>query len=197
MIAAALAGGNDGLRVVLSPSQLVAALGGDTAGGEPAARSVHHSPDAMVPIAGALFAGAVRVASVTGGRIELMKHEVMSGIKLGVCPIGLSDGALRHADGPAGSAHAGRLTATFENLLIAERSLSLALRIRSAIVGNWLRTAPRGRSLDFGMDTGRVIGKGLVPESDAVHPMTRIHVRLTRETYNGQPYVIAISRPAA
>lgn len=197
MIAAARAGGNDGLRVVLSPSQLVAVFGRDVGEGEPAARSVHHSPDAMVPIAGARFAGVVRVASVTRGRIELMKHEVMSGIKLGMCPIGLSDGALRHADGPAGSADAGRLTSTFENLLIAERSLSLALRIRSAMVGNWLRTAPRGRSLDFGIDTGRVIGKGLVPESDTVHPMTRIHVRLTRETYNGQPYVIAISRPSA
>ncbi|WJH41147.1 hypothetical protein N7E02_11780 [Aliirhizobium terrae] len=197
MIAAARTGGNDGLRVVLSLPQLLAVFAGETAGGEAVSQSVIRLPDIMVPIAGAAFAGAVRVSAVTAGRPELMKHEVFSGVKLGICPIGLGDKMLRRPDGAAGAADAGRFTSTFENLLIAERSLALALRIRSAMVSNWLRTAPRGKPIDFGIDVGRAIGRGLAVNGGGIRSMTRIDVRLTRETYNGRPFVVAIARPVA
>jgi hypothetical protein len=179
------------LRIVLSPGQLAALLedeiveahgGGEVAGG-------------VVPIAGARFAGAVRVASVDAGRIGLMKHDVMSVLGASAmpppsAPIGLPDSAM------VDQAHdAARFSSTFTDILIAERALTLALRIRKPVIATWFRTAPRGRALSFDLDIGRVIGQGLLPDTGNVGPMTRVAMRMTKEIYNGRPFFIVASCP--
>jgi hypothetical protein len=175
MISSAGSGGHlrDGLRIALSPAQLAAVFDAGTVGSEGGAS------DGAVPIASATLAGAVRVATVRAGHIALMKHEARSADMLG-----------------AGKDGSTRFTSTFTDLLTAERALTLALRIRRSAIANWSRTAPRGRVFTFEFNIGRVIGQGVSNGGHGI-PMARIKIGLHKETYNGNPYFIVVSRPLA
>lgn len=175
MISSAGSGGHlrDGLRIALSPAQLAAVFEAETVGSEGGAS------DGAVPIASATLAGAVRVATVRAGHIALMKHEARSADMLG-----------------AGKDGSTRFTSTFTDLLTAERALTLALRIRRSAIANWSRTAPRDRVFTFEFNIGRVIGQGVSNGGHGI-PMARIKIGLHKETYNGNPYFIVVSRPLA
>jgi hypothetical protein len=180
-----------GLRIVLSPAQLATLLKDEIV----EAHQGEHVSDGVVPLAGARFAGAVRVGSVDAGRVELMKHDVMAGTGATsagstTSPIGLPDNVLAYpADGVTW------FSSTFTDILTAERALTVALCIRKPVIATWFRTAPRGRSLFFDLEIGRVIGRGLPDNAGGVRSMTRITVRMTKEIYNGRPFFIVASRP--
>jgi hypothetical protein len=179
------------LRIVLQPAQLAALLQDEIV----EAHEHGQASDGAVPIAAARFAGAVRVGSVDAGRVELMKHDVMSGTRADgarstTSPIGIPDSALVDpADGVTS------FSSTFTDILTAERALTLALRIRKPVIATWFRTAPKGRELSFDIEIGRVIGRGLLADASGVRSMTRITVQMTKEIYNGRPFFIAASRP--
>jgi len=156
--------------------------------------------DFLVPISGAAFAGAVRVGAVRAGRIALMKHEAKAGTRIGGHTferhVGWSDAMLhtRMAD-MAAKGRAPQSISTFSDLMTAERALTQALRIKKAAIVSWSRTAPKGRVFSFDTDLGKVIGRGVLRSDGSITPMTRIQVRLKKETYNGKLHYILTAFP--
>ncbi|MDC6108513.1 RNase A-like domain-containing protein [Serratia rubidaea] len=155
--------------------------------------------DVGVPIALSLGLGAVRVASVRVGRIKLIQHESVSGVKPGGHAI------LKHV-AKAKEELATRLKSTehlvrkpnavssFSNINLAETSISKALNVNKEWIKLWAAGQPR-HNLVIAYDTGKVIGYSLFRGSDKLVNATKVKVVLKYETYNGKPYYILTAFP--
>ncbi len=155
--------------------------------------------DVAVPIAFSLGLGAARVASIRVGRIKLIQHESVTGLKPGGHAI------LKHV-GKTQEELAARLKTTenmvrkpnavssFSNIDLAEASVSKALSVNKEWIKVWATSQPR-HNLTVTYNTGRVIGYSLFRGSDKLAQATKVKVVLKYEMYNGKPYYILTAFP--
>ncbi len=155
--------------------------------------------DVAVPIAFSLGLGAARVASIRVGRIKLIQHESVTGLKPGGHAI------LKHV-GKTQEELAARLKTTenmvrkpnaissFSNIDLAEASVSKALSVNKEWIKVWAASQPR-HNLTVTYNTGRVIGYSLFRGSEKPVQATKVKVVLKYEMYNGKPYYILTAFP--
>ncbi|WP_238083930.1 RNase A-like domain-containing protein [Pseudescherichia vulneris] len=155
--------------------------------------------DVAVPIAFSLGLGAARVASVRVGKIKLIQHESVTGLKPGGHAI------LKHV-GKTQEELAARLKLTenmvrkpnaissFSNIDLAEASISKALSVNKEWIRAWAASQPR-HNLTVTYNTGKVIGYSLFRGSDKLAQATKVKVVLKYEMYNGKPYYILTAFP--
>ncbi|WP_314421934.1 RNase A-like domain-containing protein [Pseudescherichia vulneris] len=155
--------------------------------------------DVAVPIAFSLGLGAARVASIRVGRIKLIQHESVTGLKPGGHAI------LKHV-GKTQEELAARLKTTenmvrkpnaissFSNIELAEASVSKALSVNKEWIKVWAASQPR-HNLTVTYNTGRVIGYSLFRGSEKLMQATKVKVVLKYEMYNGKPYYILTAFP--
>ncbi|GAL60263.1 RNase A-like domain-containing protein [Pseudescherichia vulneris] len=155
--------------------------------------------DVAVPIAFSLGLGAARVASIRVGRIKLIQHESVTGLKPGGHAI------LKHV-GKTQEELAARLKTTenmvrkpnaissFSNIDLAEASVSKALSVNKEWIKVWAASQPR-HNLTVTYNTGRVIGYSLFRGSEKLVQATKVKVVLKYEMYNGKPYYILTAFP--
>lgn len=155
--------------------------------------------DVAVPIAFSLGLGAARVASIRVGRIKLIQHESVTGVKPGGHAI------LKHV-GKTQEELAARLKVTenmvrkpnvissFSNIDLAEASISKALSVNKEWIKVWAASQPR-HNLTVTYNTGRVIGYSLFRGSDKLAQASKVKVVLKYEMYNGKPYYILTAFP--
>lgn len=155
--------------------------------------------DVAVPIAFSLGLGAARVASVRVGKIKLIQHESVTGLKPGGHAI------LKHV-GKTQEELAARLKLTenmvrkpnaissFSNIDFAEASISKALSVNKEWIRAWAASQPR-HNLTVTYNTGKVIGYSLFRGSDKLAQATKVKVVLKYEMYNGKPYYILTAFP--
>lgn len=155
--------------------------------------------DVAVPIAFSLGLGAARVASIRVGRIKLIQHESVTGLKPGGHAI------LKHV-GKTQEELAARLKTTenmvrkpnaissFSNIDLAEASVSKALSVNKEWIKVWAASQPR-HNLTVTYNTGRVIGYSLFRGSEKLMQATKVKVVLKYEMYNGKPYYILTAFP--
>lgn len=155
--------------------------------------------DVAVPIAFSLGLGAARVASIRVGRIKLIQHESVTGLKPGGHAI------LKHV-GKTQEELAARLKVTenmvrkpnvissFSNIDLAEASISKALSVNKEWIKVWAASQPR-HNLTVTYNTGRVIGYSLFRGSDKLAQASKVKVVLKYEMYNGKPYYILTAFP--
>lgn len=155
--------------------------------------------DVAVPIAFSLGLGAARVASVRVGKIKLIQHESVTGLKPGGHAI------LKHV-GKTQEELAARLKLTesmvrkpnaissFSNIDLAEASISKALSVNKEWIRAWAASQPR-HNLTVTYNTGKVIGYSLFRGSDKLVQATKVKVVLKYEMYNGKPYYILTAFP--
>lgn len=172
-------------------------------GASPAtADNIGMAMDFVVPVGGAMLAGAVRAAAIRSGRISLMQHEAQAGSRLGghtiAKHVGKDEAFLRQriAD-TASSRRPPPAISSFSNLRVAEQQISRALRVNQSRIAQWSKSAAPGSTirppLDF--DAGQIIGHGVVRSSGNLLQMTRMRVLLRKETYNGMTHYILTAFP--
>ncbi|MBB3947272.1 hypothetical protein GGQ73_003238 [Rhizobium skierniewicense] len=158
--------------------------------------------DFLVPLGGAMMAGAVRAAAIRSGRISLAQHEAQAGSRLGghtiARHVGKDEAFLRQriAD-TASSRKPPAAISSFSNLRIAEEQVSRALRANQARIVQWSKTAAPGTTLQppLVFDAGRVIGQGVIRSSGQLQQMSKMRIVLKKESYNGLTHYILTAFP--
>ncbi len=166
------------------------------------AQNIGMATDFLVPLGGAMLAGAVRAASIRAGRISLAQHEAQAGSRLGghtiARHVGKDEAFLRQRiAATATSRRPPAAISSFSNLRIAEEQISRALRANQARIVQWSKTAAPGTTLQppLVFDAGRVIGQGVVRSSGQLQQMSKMRIVLKKESYNGLPHYILTAFP--
>lgn len=167
-----------------------------------AAGNIGMAVDFMVPIGGAMMAGAVRAAAVRAGRISLMEHEAQAGSRLGghtiARHVGKDEAFLRQRIAETATRRAPPAAiSSFTSLRVAEASISRALRVNQARIVQWSQNAAQGAKLEppIIFDAGRVVGHGIVRSSGQLQQMSKLRIILKKETYNGMQHYILTAYP--
>jgi hypothetical protein len=152
--------------------------------------------DIGVPVAMSAWLGAARLAAVRGGRIRLAEHEAQAGSRLGghtiARHVGQTEAQLR-----ARLAAMPRLAAvsTFTDLRAAEEGISQVLQMESTAIKTWAQSVNPQWKLELTRDLGKAMGTGVVRRTGAVVRLTKVHVVLRYQTYNGMPYYVLTAYP--
>jgi hypothetical protein len=164
---------------------------------EEAAEQIGRGFDIAVPLALSLGLGALRIAAVRAGRVELATHEAVQGSRVGGHTIGRhigkTDAELLERLGAPG-ANNSRIISTFATLEIAERAIYQTLRANKRAIADWARTAAPGavREFEHGIQG---VGRGAVGTTGRVVPLNRVRVVMHKQAYNGKLYYILTSYP--
>ena len=172
-------------------------------GANPAtAQNIGMAMDFVVPIGGAMLAGAVRAAAIRSGRISLMQHEAHAGSRLGghtvAMHVGKDEAFLRQRIvETAGRRRPPTAISSFSNIRVAEEQISRALRVNQARILQWSKTAPAGSKFEptIVFDAGRAIGHGIVRSSGQLLQMSKLRLVLKKESYNGMTHYILTAYP--
>lgn len=172
-------------------------------GANPAtAQNIGMAMDFVVPIGGAMLAGAVRAAAIRSGRISLMQHEAQAGSRLGghtvAMHVGKDEAFLRQRIvETAGRRRPPTAISSFSNIRVAEEQISRALRVNQARILQWSKTAPAGSKFEptIVFDAGRAIGHGIVRSSGQLLQMSKLRLVLKKESYNGMTHYILTAYP--
>lgn len=152
--------------------------------------------DVAVPIALSLGLGAAKVAAVRIGRIKLIEHESVTGLKPGGHTI------LKHVGKSQQELHERiiksngvlDLSGSFSSLDIAETAISKALHNNREWIKVWAASTPR-HNLTITYDMGKPVGYVVQKGTDIAYKATKIRVALKYQTYNNKPYYIITSFP--
>ncbi|MES5097460.1 RNase A-like domain-containing protein [Agrobacterium sp. BA1120] len=166
------------------------------------AQNIGMAVDFMVPIGGAIMAGAVRAAAVRSGRISLMQHEAQAGTRLGghtiARHVGKDEAFLRQriAQTATGRAPPPAIS-SFTGLRVAEEQISRALKVNQVRILQWSKTAPTGATLQppIVFDAGRIVGHGVIRSSGQLQQMSKLRVVIKKESYNGMTHYILTAFP--
>ncbi|MFE8115324.1 RNase A-like domain-containing protein [Brenneria goodwinii] len=152
--------------------------------------------DIAVPVGFALAIGAVRVASVRMGRIKLIEHESVTGLKpgghtlekhVGKTESDLRERLVRCPTLPSSS--------TFYNVRIAEDAISRALKFNETYIKHWAKTAKTGARLNIDFFTGSDVGIGVKTATGPVIKSHKIRLVLELQYYNSKLYYILTAFP--
>ncbi|MEE4485146.1 RNase A-like domain-containing protein [Serratia ficaria] len=177
-----------------SAISLAQTLGAD----EDTAYHVGLTVDIAVPlvIAGAL--GAARVASVRMGRVKLIEHESMTGIKPGghtlARHVGLpKEALLKRLEETKLGRLPPRSVSSFTNLATAESSVSSAMRSHRALIKNWAKYPSRNLVITHRatQNVGYYIQRGSTERVKTAN----LKVVIEYSMFNGKPYYILTAYP--
>ncbi|MDP9837057.1 hypothetical protein J2T09_001809 [Neorhizobium huautlense] len=178
----------------------VSALAENLGASPGAARNAGLAAEIMVPVGGALLANAVRTGAIRGGRIVLLRHEATNqASRLGghtiARHVGRTEAQLRQRlVDTAASRRPMAMVSTFDDLAIAERSITRGLQVHKNAIRSWAQSgANTNLVLDFPF--GREVGFGIARASGQVQRLSKIKIVLKRETYNGMPHYILTAYP--
>ncbi len=166
------------------------------------AQNIGMATDFLVPLGGAMLAGAVRAAAIRSGRISLAQHEAQVGSRLGghtiAKHVGKDEAFLRQRIAEtAATRRPPQAISSFSNLRIAEEQISRALRANQARIVQWSKTAAPGTTLQppLVFDAGRIIGHGVIRSSGQLQHMSKMRIVLKKEGYNGMTHYILTAFP--
>ncbi len=153
------------------------------------------SLDIAVPFGLAGIVKAVRVSSITMGRIELMRHEATAANpRLGghtlLKHVGRTEAQLRER---LRLEPRRDVVSSFYNLASAEWALSEAARQNAQAISTWAKFAPVNDTLIVRADVGRNAGYGVIRDTAKLVEMRKVKIVLKMEKYNGMPYYIFTS----
>ncbi len=152
--------------------------------------------DIAVPLGFAAAIGAVRVAAVKAGRIKLIQHESLAGIKPGghtiANHVGKTDAELL-----ARFEQNKRLmmSSTFRDLNTAETVISKALYVNRANIKSLLGGGKRGMRLTLNYSAGQEVGYGYARSSSQRISMRAVRIVIDLQQFNGKPYYILTAFP--
>ena len=152
--------------------------------------------DIAVPMSFAAAIGALRVAAIRAGRVRLIKHESVNGLKPGghtlANHVGKTDSELL-----ARFEQNKRLmmSSTFKSLNIAETVISQALYINRDAIKSILAGGKQGVRLTINYSAGREIGYGYARGSTQRIAMHSLRIVIDMQEYNGNPYYILTAFP--
>ncbi|MBC8741488.1 hypothetical protein F6X40_33520 [Paraburkholderia sp. UCT31] len=153
------------------------------------ANNIGLSVDMVVPFGFAGSIRAVRAASVTMGRIDLIEHEAQAGSRIGghtiAKHVGRTEAQLR-----ARLAAESRIdiASSFTNLRAAESAVSKVMQFNSARVKAWAATNDIRLCLIH--DVGSPAGYGMTRSTGKLVPLSKVKMFIKREPHNGMPYYI-------
>lgn len=153
------------------------------------------SLDIAVPFGLTGIVKAVRVSSITMGRIELMRHEAtVANPKLGghtvLKHVGKTEAQLRER---LRLEPRRETVSSFTNLEIAEWALSETVRLNAQAIEIWAKTSSANGTLTVLADVGRSVGYGVVRKTDKLVEMRKVKIVLKMQRNNGMPYYILTS----
>lgn len=153
--------------------------------------------DVAVPTG--LDAGIARAIAIRAGRISLIRHEATAGSKIGGHTIErhVAKSTQYLEERFAATAHWKKpppAISTFDDLAVAENSISKALRAHRTTIEAWARS-PQLPRLPLEFDCGQVVGRGILRSTGQMAPLSKIRVVLKMETYNGMPYYVLTAYP--
>ncbi|MCR1568702.1 MULTISPECIES: RNase A-like domain-containing protein [Mixta] len=163
---------------------------------EDTALKIGMTADIAVPIGFAIAIGAARVAAVKAGRVRLIEHESLIGLKPGghtlANHVGKTDSELL-----ARFEQNKRLmmSSTFKNLNVAESVISRALYINRDGIKSALAGGKRGVRLTINYPAGREIGYGYARGNTQRINMYAVRIVIDIQEYNGKPYYILTAFP--
>ena len=156
--------------------------------------------DVAVPMGAAMIAGAVRAASIRAGRISLARHEAQAGSRLGghtiLRHVGRTEAQLRaRLAETAGLRRPPPAISTFDDLATAERAVSGALRSHRTAIQSWAASARPNATRAWDVSSRGSVGSGVVRSTGAYQRMSKVHVVLKYEVYDGMPYYVLTAYP--
>ncbi|MEG6447696.1 RNase A-like domain-containing protein [Enterobacter cloacae] len=163
---------------------------------ENTALNIGMTVDIAVPLGFAAAIGAARVAAVKAGRIKLIQHESVTGLKPGghtlANHVGKTDNELL-----ARFEQNKRLimSSTFKNLNVAESVISRAIYYNRANIKSLLGGGNRGGRLTIVYPAGQEIGYGFSRGSTQRISMRSVRIVIELKEYNGKPYYILTAFP--
>lgn len=154
--------------------------------------------DVAVPLVFAAAIGAARVASVRAGRVRLIEHESITGVKPGGHTIAkhigqTKDDLLKRLAATANSRFAPQAISSFSNIRIAEKSISSALSSNRSLIKNWAYYPYKNLVIKYraGSDVGYYIKRG----TSEMVTTKNIKVVLTYQQHNGKPFYVLTAYP--
>ncbi|EKD5158990.1 TPA: hypothetical protein L3F15_000857 [Enterobacter cloacae] len=163
---------------------------------ENTALNIGMTVDIAVPLGFAAAIGAARVAAVKAGRIKLIQHESVTGLKPGghtlANHVGKTDNELL-----ARFEQNKRLimSSTFKNLNVAESVISRAIYYNRTNIKSLLGGGNRGGRLTIIYPAGQEIGYGFSRGSTQRISMRSVRIVIELKEYNGKPYYILTAFP--
>lgn len=160
---------------------------------ENTALNIGMTVDIAVPLGFAAAIGAARVAAIKAGRIKLIQHESVTGLKPGghtiANHVGKTDNELL-----ARFEQNKRLimSSTFKNLNVAESVISRAIYYNRTNIKSLLGG---GRRLTIVYPAGQEIGYGFSRGSTQRISMRSVRIVIELKEYNGKPYYILTAFP--
>ena len=168
----------------------------ESVGADPkTAANIGIAMDIAVPLALSAIVGAVRVAAIRAGRMNLIEHEAAAGSHLGGHTI------LKHV-GRTEQELKARLLAeravpvasTFKDLQSAETLISKVLSTNASSIKTWSKVA-NTKPLRLEMTFASSVGSGVVRATGNLTSLNKVRVILKLETYNGMPYYVLTAFP--
>ncbi|WP_233805694.1 RNase A-like domain-containing protein [Paraburkholderia sp. HP33-1] len=155
------------------------------------ANNIGLSLDMVVPFGFAGSMKAARVASVSMGRINLMRHEAKDGSGIGGHTIRKHVG-INRAWLQARLAREPRreMVSSFPNLETAERAISQVMQQNVATIRVWAQASNGSKRLSLIGETGHTVGYGLVRETGQMIELSKVQMFLRKEQYNDMPFYI-------
>jgi len=163
---------------------------------ENTALNIGMTVDIAVPLGFAAAIGAVRVAAIKAGRIKLIQHESVTGLKPGghtlANHVGKTDNELL-----ARFEQNKRLlmSSTFKNLNVAESVISRAIYYNRTNIKSLLGGGKSGGRLTIVYPAGQEIGYGFSRGSTQRISMRCVRIVIELKEYNGKPYYILTAFP--
>jgi len=163
---------------------------------EDTALKIGMTVDIAVPVGFAAAIGAVRVAAIRAGRVRLIEHESVNGLKPGghtlANHVGKTDSELL-----ARFEQNKRLmmSSTFKSLDVAETVISRALYINRDTIKSVLAGAKQGARLTINHSAGREVGYGYARASSQRMMMHAVRIVIDIQEYNGKPCYILTAFP--
>lgn len=163
---------------------------------ENTALNIGMTVDIAVPLGFAAAIGAARVAAVKAGRIKLIQHESVTGLKPGghtlANHVGKTDNELLARFGQNKRLI---MSATFKNLSVAESVISRAIYYNRENIKSLLGGGNRGGRLTIVYPAGQEIGYGFSRGSTQRISMRSVRIVIELKEYNGKPYYILTAFP--
>ncbi|WP_312950373.1 RNase A-like domain-containing protein [Superficieibacter sp.] len=163
---------------------------------ENTALNIGMTVDIAVPLGFAAAIGAVRVAAIKAGRIKLIQHESVTGLKPGghtlANHIGKTDSELL-----ARLEQNKRLimSSTFKDLNVAENVISRAVYLNRANIKSLLGGGKNGGRLTINYPAGQEVGYGFTRGNTQRISMRGVRIVIELQEYNGKPYYILTAFP--
>ncbi|QHA88129.1 RNase A-like domain-containing protein [Serratia rhizosphaerae] len=152
--------------------------------------------DVAVPLVFATVIGAARVSSVRMGKVKLIEHESVPGIKGGGHTISKHIAKTpeelleRLAKSPTMQS-----ASTFTDLRTAEQAISRTLRFNKALIKRWAQQPTSTNVLELTHNAGKPIGFGYRQGNSIKLTSNSVRVVLLKKVYNGKPYYILTAYP--